>query len=61
MTVDDFIQKCEQFETNDQVETVVRNWFDIRPALFYENEIKKKLQKRVIKEGDYVEKFRCFL
>ena len=49
----------KQFETNDQVETFVRNWLDTPPTSFFENGMEKlpKLwEKCVIKGGDYVEK-----
>ena len=49
----------KRFETNDQVETFVCNWFDTGPNSFYENEMEKlpkRWEKCVIKGGDYVEK-----
>lgn len=49
----------KRFETNDQVETFVRNWLDTRPTSFYENGMKKlpqRWEKCIIKEGYYIEK-----
>lgn len=45
----------EQFEITDQVETFVFNWLDIRPALLYENGMRKvpKLCEKYIVEGDH--------
>ena len=51
----------KRFETNDQVETFLRNWLDTRPTSFYENGIEKlpKCQEKCVIKGGLCRKIIC--